>query len=249
MKNSLFNSGKYYDLFYKDKDYKAEATSVHQKLIENKVTGKRLLELGCGTGKHAKIFSQFGYKILGIEKSLAMINSAQEVENFECIQGDIRNIKLREEFDSVISLFHVMSYQTSNESVVSVLNTAYNSLKKNGLFLFDIWYAPAVIHQKPTIRIRKIKTETNSITRIAEPEFLVNNNQVNVKYIFYDLNLSSNKLKISEETHPMRYFTIPELKYFARNTGFKVLEICDLISGAQPSLETWGICLILRKNG
>ena len=59
MKNSLFNSGKYYDLFYKDKDYKAEATSVHQKLIENKVTGKRLLELGCGTGKHAKIFSQF----------------------------------------------------------------------------------------------------------------------------------------------------------------------------------------------
>ena len=46
MKNSLFNSGKYYDLFYKDKDYEAEAKSVHQKLIEKKATGKRLLELG-----------------------------------------------------------------------------------------------------------------------------------------------------------------------------------------------------------
>ena len=249
MENSLFNSGKYYDLFYKDKDYEAEAKSVHQKLIEKKATGKRLLELGCGTGKHAKIFSKFGYKILGIEQSIAMINSAQEVKNFECIQGDIRKIKLEEKFDSVISLFHVMSYQTSNQSLVSVLNTAYNSLKKNGLFLFDIWYAPAVIHQKPAIRIKKIKTETNSITRIAEPELLINNNQVNVKYTFYDLNLVSNKLKISEETHPMRYFTIPELKYFARNSGFEVIDICDLLTGSVPSLETWGICFILRKNG
>ena len=249
MENSLFNSGKYYDLFYKDKDYEAEAKNVHQKLIENKATGKRLLELGCGTGKHAKIFSKFGYKILGIEKSLSMINSAQEVENFECIQGDITKIRLEEKFDSVISLFHVMSYQTTNEDIVSVFKTAYNNLKEGGLFIFDIWYAPAVIHLKPEIRIRKIKTETNTITRIAEPELLVNNNQVNVKYTFHDFNFISNKLRVSEEIHPMRYFTIPEMHYFANNCGFRVIEICDLLTGFVPSLETWGICFILRKNG
>lgn len=249
MKNSLFNSGKYYDLFYKDKDYETESKCVHQKLIENKVAGKSLLELGCGTGKHARIFSQLGYKILGIEKSVSMINSAQKMENFECIQGDIRKIKLKEKFDSVVSLFHVISYQTTNEDIVSVFETAYDNLKENGLFIFDIWYAPAVIHLKPEIRIRKIKTETNTITRIAEPELLVNRNQVNVKYTFYDFNFISNKLKISEEIHPMRYFTIPEMQYFANNSGFSVIEICNLLTGADPSLETWGVCFILRKNG
>ena len=152
MKNSLFNSGKYYDLFYKDKDYETESKCVHQKLIENKVAGKSLLELGCGTGKHARIFSQFGYKILGIEKSFSMINSAKKMENFECIQGDIRKIKLREKFDSVVSLFHVISYQTTNEDIVAVFKTAYDNLTENGLFIFDIWYAPAVIHLKPEIR-------------------------------------------------------------------------------------------------
>ena len=249
MKNSLFNSGKYYDLFYKDKDYETESKCVLQKLIDNKVAGKSLLELGCGTGKHARIFSQFGYKILGIEKSFSMINSAKKMENFECIQGDIRKIKLKENFDSVVSLFHVISYQTTNEDIVAVFKTAYDNLKENGLFIFDIWYAPAVIHLKPEIRIKKIKTETNTITRIAEPELLVNRNQVNVKYTFYDFNFISNKLKISEETHPMRYFTIPEIQYFANTSGFSVIEICNLLTGADPSLETWGICFILRKNG
>ena len=157
MKNLLFNSGAYYDLFYKDKDYENEARCVHQKLIDNNIRGKKLLELGCGTGKHAKILTEFGYKILGIEKSHSMIDSAVKIKNFECRQGDIRQIKLREKFDSVISLFHVISYQTTNESLLSVFKTAFESLKENGLFLFDVWYAPAVIHQKPTIRIKKIK--------------------------------------------------------------------------------------------
>jgi len=249
VKNPLFNSGSYYDLFYKDKDYENEARCVHQKLVENNIKGKRLLELGCGTGKHAKILSELGYKILGIEKSYSMINSADTIANFECMQGDIRKIKLQEKFDSVISLFHVMSYQTTNESLLAVFKTAFDNLEDNGLFIFDVWYAPAVIHQKPTIRIKKIKTESNYITRIAEPELLVNKNQVNVKYTFYDLNSTSNQLKIIEEIHPMRYFSIPELEFFAKKTCFEVVEIKELLTGETPSLETWGICFILRKNG
>lgn len=249
MNNSIFNSGEYYDFFYKDKDYESEAKFVHQKLLENNVPGKRLLELGCGTGKHANTLTKLGYKVLGIDKSESMINYAQKIQNFECRQGDIRKLKLYEEFDAVISLFHVISYQITNESLRSVFKSTYQSLKDNGIFLFDVWYAPAVIHQKPTIRIKKIETETNIITRIAEPELLINNNQVNVKYIFYDLNLISNKLKFSEEIHSMRYFTIPELENFAINSGFKVIEIKEFLSGNDPSLETWGLCFILKKNG
>ena len=66
MKNTLFNSGKYYDLFYKDKDYESETKSIHKKLIENHVKGRNILELGCGTGKHAIRFSELGYKILNM---------------------------------------------------------------------------------------------------------------------------------------------------------------------------------------
>ena len=248
MENNLFNSGTYYDLFYSDKNYEKEANYIHEKLLKYNVSCKTILELGCGTGKHALTLSKLGYKIVGIEQSKSMINSAQKIKNFECREGDIRTIKIKEKFDSVISLFHVISYQVTNESLQDVFRTAYSVLKKNGLFLFDVWYAPAVIHQKPELRIKKISTKTHTITRIADPELLVNNNQVNVKYTFYDFKNISNKFKITEEVHPMRFFSIPELDFFANKAGFNIIETQELITGKQPSINTWGICFILKKN-
>ena len=59
--NNIFNSGNYYNLFYKDKDYEKEAKCIHKKLIKHNVSGQNLLELGCGTGKHAITFSKLGY--------------------------------------------------------------------------------------------------------------------------------------------------------------------------------------------
>ncbi len=249
MKNKIFSLGNYYDLFYDEKDYRLEANYLHNKLIDFKLKGNKILELGCGTGKHANHLTKFGYKILGIDKSESMLREALKVKNFECMQGDIRNIKLENKFDCVISLFHVLSYQISNESLQSVFLTAFNNLKKGGIFLFDFWFAPAVIHQKPRVRIKTISTETNKIYRIAEPEILIEKNQVNVKYTFHDFNQEKNQFKITEELHQMRYFSIPELSYIANSTGFKVLKAEEFLTGHKPSFDTWGVCIILKKNG
>ena len=65
MKNKIFSSGDYYDLFYADKDYKLEANYIHKKIQEYNLNSYSILELGCGTGKHAINLIKFGYEILG----------------------------------------------------------------------------------------------------------------------------------------------------------------------------------------
>ena len=249
MTNKIFKSGDYYNLFYENKDYESEAKYIHDKLIKHQHKGNSILELGCGTGKHANNLSKFGYKILGIEQSESMLKKVIKSKNFECIKGDIRKIKLEKKFDCVISLFHVLSYQISNESLKSVFITAFNNLKTEGIFLFDFWFAPAVIHQKPSVRTKTISTKNNKVCRIAEPEILLEKNQVNVKYTFYDFHQKANTFKISEELHQMRYFSIPELEYIAESTGFQMLEAEEFLTGSKPSLNTWGVLIIFKKNG
>ena len=247
MKNKLFNSGEYYDLFYKDKNYKSEADYLVEKFNQYELKGNSILELGCGTGKHAFYLTKYGYNVLGIERSESMIKQALKVDNFECINGDIRNLELGKKFDCVLSLFHVLSYQITNKSLKSVFQTAKKHLKEDGIFLFDFWFAPAVIHQKPQIRRKTINTDINTICRIAEPETLINKNQVNVKYTFYEFNHQTKHFNISSELHKMRFFSIPELEYLANDLGFKVLRSEEFCTAKDPSLDTWGICMILRK--
>ena len=249
MNNKIFSSGDYYDLFYQDKNYQLEAKYIHKKIQTYNLNSNSILELGCGTGKHAINLTKFGYKILGIENSESMLKKAIKSKNLEFQKGDIRKIKLKNTYDCVISLFHVMSYQITNESLISVFKTAFNNLKNNGIFLFDFWFAPAVIHQKPSVRTKSISTKNNTICRIAEPELLLDKNQVNVKYTFHDFDHSNNKFKITNELHKMRYFTIPELEFIANKTGFKLLSSEEFLTGLKPSFNTWGVCIIFRKNG
>ncbi|MBW7859205.1 MAG: methyltransferase domain-containing protein [Leptonema sp. (in: Bacteria)] len=143
----------YYDLLYQDKDYTAESNYVIDRLTS--LLGKKpksILELGCGTGKHAEIFAKHDIDVWGVDVSATMIEQAkQRLPNANFTQGDVRSVQIDQTFDSVISLFHVASYQTTNDDIKSYLKTAAYHLKTGGVFLFDFWYGPAVYGQQPTV--------------------------------------------------------------------------------------------------
>lgn len=57
----------------------------------------------------------------------------------------------RKKYDAVMSLFHVVSYLNSDRDLALAFETAAEHLHPGGLFLFDFWYGPAVLSQKPEI--------------------------------------------------------------------------------------------------
>ena len=63
---SVFNHyARYYDLLYRDKDYAGEARFVHDQFAQHGLAAGRLLELGCGTGRHAVEFAKLGWIVSG----------------------------------------------------------------------------------------------------------------------------------------------------------------------------------------
>jgi len=159
MSNSIFdNYSFYYDLIYKDKNYIKETEYLKKLLINNGLKKGNILEFGCGTGRHGILLSNCGYKVHGIDKSEKMINIAKEHqdENFSCEIGNITEIKINKKFDAVISVFHVVSYQTTNEQINGVFANAAKHLKRGGLFIFDFWYTPAVYKYGPSLEIHSV---------------------------------------------------------------------------------------------
>jgi SAM-dependent methyltransferase len=240
--------GRYYDLLYRDKDYAAEIDYIDRLLARHGLTGRQVLELGSGTGKHGRLLAERGYRVTGIERSAAMVAQAKPAEGFFCQQGDIRTLRLGRHFHAVLALFHVISYQVTNAEVQAVLAGAAEHLSPGGLLVFDVWYSPAVYAQKPQVRIKRLAGEGLEITRIAEPELYPNDNRVDVCYSLFVRNTATGAVETFTETHPMRHFSLPELDLLAAGAGFVRLTAEEFLSGNPPGADTWGLCLVLRKG-
>ena len=245
---------KYYDLLYQDKDYKAESDYIASLIKTHLPKTKKILEFGSGSGIHGRLLGDLGYQVTGIERSQQMIELGNKkadlngsITNFSCVLGDCTETFIGNDFDAVISLFHVISYQTTDKSITAMLNNASKQLKSGGIFIFDYWYSPAVWNYRPTLRVKKVENSELKITRIAEPDCCEDTNRVNVNYLTFIEDLSSGKISKIEETHEMRAFDLDEITQFSSSAGFEVLQSEAWMTQDSPSPKTWGVCSIVRK--
>ncbi|OFX67887.1 MAG: hypothetical protein A2X12_07320 [Bacteroidetes bacterium GWE2_29_8] len=252
---SIFNLyAKYYNIFYKDKNYLEEAKYIDNIIKQYCPSAKKLLELGCGTGNHAFHLNNMNYEVTGIDLSENMIQIANDANKNialphpKFLVQDIRNFDLNMEFDSIISLFHVMSYQTSNEDLNNVFKMANKHLKKGGVFCFDCWYGPGVITDKPEIREKTYDNNEIIIKRKAIPTMLINENRVNVKYEIEITDKQSNEKAKIEEEHNMRYLFKPEIELIAKNNGLKLMGCFEWMQKTEPNENTWYAFLVIKKE-
>ena len=96
------------------------------------------------------------YFKLKLQYETQIMANKKKIDGFLSYEADISNFNLNKKFDSAISLFHVINYLTDNQSIINCFNLVNNHLNTNGIFLFDIWYSPAVYAQKPQTRIKRI---------------------------------------------------------------------------------------------
>lgn len=239
--------GRYYDLLYRDKDYEEEVDYI-VRLLKAYGGGHDLLEFGSGTGRHGQLLAQRGYIVTGVERSANMIARAKQGNGFTCIEADICDVNLAKTFDAVLSMFHVISYQTSNLSASAVFDRAAEHLRPGGIFIFDVWYSPAVYAQHPQPRIKRLSDEQFDLIRFAEPCLHVNENRVDVHYTIMVKDRVSGAVQEVSEVHPMRHFSLPELDLLADGNGFNRLMAEEFLSGRPPSEDTWGVCLVMRKR-
>lgn len=239
---SVFGSySRYYDLLYRDKDYPSEARYVDGLIRERVPAPSSMLELGCGTGRYTRELARLGYAVHGVDLSAEMIDEARKTPcegvSFSC--GDMRSLRLGKKFGVVVALFHVLSYQTTDEDVRSALSTVREHLKSGGVAVLDFWYGPAVLSQKPEVRFKEVSDASIEVSRIALPVLHDDINVVDVNYRTFIKEKSSGRIDELRECHRMRYFFDAEIKRFIQEAGIAFLTMNAWMMEAAPNEESW----------
>jgi SAM-dependent methyltransferase len=248
----------YYDLLYQSKDYAKEVAYV-SRIVERWAPGaKNLLDLGCGTGIHACAFARAGYRVTGIDRSdemleLARARARREFDagwsgSVEFTRGDICDFDLARRFDVVTALFHVMSYLPTNNELDATVWNVQKHLDPSGLFVFDHWYGPAVLTERPVQRVKVFENDKVKIVRVATPTLHVNDNLVDVNYDLLVIDKVSGQCEQFSESHRMRYLFRPEITSVLACNGFVMAAFNEWLSDNVPSDTSWNTVVAAHRR-
>jgi SAM-dependent methyltransferase len=102
----------------------------------------RILDLGCGHGRHSNELARRGYKVVGMDIVEGFLEIARrDAEGLgvapEFVRGDIRSFRVEGGFDRVLMLFDVIGFFDDEENEV-ILRNAYEALNPGGKLLLDL---------------------------------------------------------------------------------------------------------------
>ena len=101
---------------------------------------ENIAELGCGTGRFGTKFSNNGYTIFGIDKSLDMLRVAKTRAffNFRILGADITNFRLSKRMDFVFSVHDTVNYLLDSSEILKMFSCVKEIMHAESVFMFDV---------------------------------------------------------------------------------------------------------------
>ena len=221
-----FNTDEYL-LVYKHRD-RSEAEILKNLVLKNveREKVKLVLDMACGSGRHAISFAQAGFDVTAIDLSenllnVAKSNAEKEKVNVDFILSDIRKFNPEKKFDLVLNLFTSLGYFEKDDENAKVVQKAFELMNSGGWFVLDYFNKNYILNNLIPITVENIAGKR--ITQTRE----IKNNRVEKNIII------RNGEKESYYLESVRLYSKEEVIKILERTGFEIVKIFGDFDGSK----------------
>jgi SAM-dependent methyltransferase len=128
-----------YDLLTQDYRHDLWLDRLESLAVQYGLRGRRLLDLGCGTGKSFLPLLKRGYSVTACDLSPAMLEIARrKAPSAELHEADLRELPLLGEFDLVTALDDPLNYMLTESDLEASFRGIARNLSPDGVAIFDL---------------------------------------------------------------------------------------------------------------
>jgi 2-polyprenyl-3-methyl-5-hydroxy-6-metoxy-1,4-benzoquinol methylase len=224
------NYGKQYDKEVFTQGTAGECDFIEQEIGFDKQV--RILDIGCGTGRHSICLTERGYEnLMGIDLSDAQLERANEKAkeknlkiNFQ--KHNARDLPFLEEFDLAIMICEgAFPLMETDEMNFRILQNAAKALKSNGKFIFTTLNGLFPLFHSVKDFLASAKGEGNASYDNNSFDLMTFRDQ-NLT-VFEDDSGNKKELKCNE-----RYYVPSEITWLLKSVGFQKIDIFGAKLGA-----------------
>ena len=173
----------------------------------------KVLDIPCGTGRISLPLAEKGYDVTGIDFNPNVIKLAKERsgdKKVEFLQGDMREITYKEEFDLISCMWGSIGYFSDDEDF-NFFRASHDALRPGGAMIIDTFTLEIIMRIYSQMDARKFE----SGYLIEDREYDLRNSRINVEWTYIS---EEKKFKIHSS---IRLYTYKELLDMLQKAGFK----------------------------
>jgi SAM-dependent methyltransferase len=188
----------------------------------SRINVRDVLNLGCGGGHNDFTLKKY-FSVISVDLSEDMLGLARKLNpEVEYLQGDMRTIRLEEQFDAV-TIFDSINYMRSSDDLQAAFTTAYDHLKPGGVFVTYIEEWTEKFRQNKTTHFVRSKgdIEITLIENSYDPDPEDTSYEHNMIYLIRH----NKKLTIETDCHLMGLFPLQLWSDLMTEVGFEIHQL------------------------
>jgi ubiquinone/menaquinone biosynthesis C-methylase UbiE len=209
----------YYDKLMSFVNYPSWVAYIEKIIQMSQVSERTILDLACGTGVCLELWTRNGYEVVGLDKSLSMLEVCRKKmathDHTLLINGDMRDFKLARQMPVITCLYDSLNYLLTEAELLSCFRRVHDALRSDGVFIFDM----------NTIHSLRDEWGNNSFQRRDEGLYSVWSNTYNPMQNVSSLNITlqvrrNGKEIVLKEFHQERGYELSVIGELLKDAGF-----------------------------
>jgi len=228
----------WYDKLMEHVPYDQWIQFTESKIQKHEIAGKKIVDLGSGTGEIAIRLAEKGYDVTAVDLSEEMLmvgmdKALKKQLHIQWIKQNIVQLEGFQHIDVFVSYLDVLNYITDVKDLEKLFMRVFEALNPNGLFMFDIHHLPFMETDRGN---QTFVDESDDIMYIWECQKNTPRGRY-MHYLTFFLKQSDGMYKRYEEVHEQQVFPIEIYRDLLQAVGFSKITILPNILDENSILD------------